>query len=46
MPTAVPDLSTVLDVAIKDYAATNPKSKSINDESSGSLPGGLYYFAL
>ncbi|KAK5210499.1 hypothetical protein LTR47_000391 [Exophiala xenobiotica] len=40
MPIALPDLSTVLDEAVKDFTASNPKSKTINDESVACLPGG------
>lgn len=40
MPIATPALSTVLDEAVKDYVASNPTSKAINDAASGSLPGG------
>ncbi|KAK5529584.1 hypothetical protein LTR23_010651, partial [Exophiala sp. CCFEE 6169] len=40
MPIALPDLSTVLDEAVKDFTASNPKSKAINDESVACLPGG------
>jgi hypothetical protein len=40
MPIALPDLSTVLDEVVKDFTASNPKSKTINDESVACLPGG------
>lgn len=40
MPIALPNLSTVLDEAVKHFTASHPKSKTINDESLASLPGG------